>query len=458
LGKLGDDLRKRIKLDNGIISSMDPGWSLFYNTLNSFVVEYDIQYDDFLNGHIDVKKNKRKLSKLAFEFYVDEEKGVPYGSYSKISDMDKLFYKLYCCNPNAPKSPYNATKEELKKTIVKFVADSLGKKLRKDIQVVLSLNFADWFLCSTEESWSSCMSLESDYEGSFWAGLPGTIIDKNRVMVYITDERKKTYLEIETDRFLSRSWAIIDDNDSLNFIKFYPNSFSNEKLLIKTIKKETGIEVETGKEFTSKHSLDLLKFDSGDSCFIYQDNSRFADDFKLRGNLGRGGYFVFRNDKQIKDSEIFSYSNGLTNLSESGESIGIYYEEECREYCSECGTNISGDNIYSNDNGDIFCSYCFNDIYCDCYKCGRVTEVEELIENVDGEFICNRCFDRYYATCDECGDVFENQQITTVDNKYFLCSDCMCEKYYMCETCEEFVMHGDGNGTLCNGCLKEKTA
>ena len=97
-------------------------------------------------------------------------------------------------------------------TIIKFNQSISEKRfpIGKELQIVLSLNFADWFLCSTAESWTSCLDLKSSHQSAFWASLPGLIIDKNRALVYITDGTKKEFCGITTDKFITRSWILLN--------------------------------------------------------------------------------------------------------------------------------------------------------------------------------------------------------------------------------------------------------
>lgn len=189
----------------------------------------------------------------------------------------------------------------------KIISDKITEKLEKvgavafpknkKLELVMSCNFADTLMASTGESWGSCINLESHYDECFWAGLPGLIADKSRCIFYITDGKKKRFYTnkeettfIETDRFLSRSWAVImrslvKNNTKnkqfpkgityLNIVKDYPNNFG-----IKSIIKESGI------------IKDITVFDSGDGGYDFIQSKKLRSKY-----LSEALYFREKNDR-----------------------------------------------------------------------------------------------------------------------------------------------------------------
>lgn len=113
-------------------------------------------------------------------------------------------------------------KQQFLKEAKEYMISFISKRLRdtfdtvvrqkiftnKKLELVFTLNYADWFLCSTGDSWSSCISLYSTYDECFWVGIPNLIGDKTRAMVYITEKNgsKKDFYGIRTDKFMIRSW------------------------------------------------------------------------------------------------------------------------------------------------------------------------------------------------------------------------------------------------------------
>ena len=111
--------------------------------------------------------------------------------------------------------------KELKKEIFEYVKNLIDKVLsafnNKKINlnsmiIVFSRDPIDMLMASTGESWSSCISLDSSYEEAFWSGLPSLFTSRNRMIVYLTDGRKKEEHRLKVDRMLMRSWALITRN------------------------------------------------------------------------------------------------------------------------------------------------------------------------------------------------------------------------------------------------------
>jgi hypothetical protein len=238
-----NDLRFRTEVqDESFLLSLDRAWGTFSYKYKDFCDFYNLTYSDFQKGRIIYHKNEYKILKLAASFF--EEKYSAYDIKYIIEDIEKILGRR--------------------------ITNSKNSKC----QVVLSLNFVDWFLCSTSESWSSCLNLESDYEQSYWSGLPGTVIDKNRAMLYITNGKRKNYSGIETDKMLCRTWVLLDKEDLLNVVRFFPHSiFELESLSDKYF---NGKLVRQSDNYESKHKISLLSHDNGDSCYIYQDSTTFS--------------------------------------------------------------------------------------------------------------------------------------------------------------------------------------
>ena len=98
-------------------------------------------------------------------------------------------------------------------------------KLNEKQDMVFSANFADWFLCGTSEEWSTCLNLESFHSQSYWAGLPSLIVNKNLILVYITDRTFKTYNAITVERMLCRCWITLFKDESNSKFLFINKSY-----------------------------------------------------------------------------------------------------------------------------------------------------------------------------------------------------------------------------------------
>lgn len=131
--------------------------------------------------------------------------------------------------------------KKLLDVLIRIESEIIGKYKKpnkKTIELVISLNPVDWLLCSTAESWGSCLNLESNY--MFYLGLPSLIGDKNRALVYLTDGTKKKYRKMEVDHFMSRSWTALvrekrTNKTYLSFTREYPNGIGLRELVKKYV-------------------------------------------------------------------------------------------------------------------------------------------------------------------------------------------------------------------------------
>ena len=235
------DLRLRYELSCNELSNLDEQWFNFKKKFKTFCKQYNVKYFEFSSGLVTINKNQVKLQKALFDFYTNinnvsfliKDFQSLYFIKRRVYNSDDYYLSLHYDDfsnySKRIKSPitikkyieekkvsffYN-TVEWIQKNISRTLYNYSDKKIpfspssKKKYEIVISANYADWFLCSTGESWKTCTSLESTYSQSYWIGQPSYITDKNRLLIYITDGVKKNYKGIITDRFLSRSWLML---------------------------------------------------------------------------------------------------------------------------------------------------------------------------------------------------------------------------------------------------------
>ena len=256
---------------------------------------------------------------------------------------------------------------------VKFVEIEVMERLEKigavtfpksGVQLVLSLNFADWFLASTAEKWTSCISLESDYEEAFWSGLPGLIGDKNRALLYITDGKQKDYYGIKVDRIIARSWILTvrqksDNKTFFSFVGSYPIHADLEELAKKYFEMKF---ISKGEKFISRYYAELLYHKVMENGSVkrllswgYNDNVKLkiATKNKAKHMFGKYAYFkgyytgghpnhtVELVDEGRKGGELFSAEHsfcirgGLSSLFNMDRVLTEYYgnyDEDDEDY------------------------------------------------------------------------------------------------------------------------------
>lgn len=256
-------------------------------------------------------------------------------------------------------------KDRLEEEEINHLVESIGaKKIKKgQIKVVLSKNFADWFMCSTSENWKSCLSLESSYSASFWAGLPALTGDPNRAMIYITDGNTKTYNGITVDKFISRSWVLLGEDDSLSLLKWYPNS----SISVSGIMKITGIDIFPFEydNFYSKYQVERMNVHNGKRMFIYLDGSKLENDY-ICGCEDSTGF------------DVFDYSNGLNHLIQTNENLSRYTNKDPLIKCPICGQGIYLDE-------EVAVRFSYNGISEGiCTDCAKT---ENFVKSIDGDYI-----------------------------------------------------------------------
>jgi hypothetical protein len=303
--------RRRFKVAPSLKKEYDKGWRKLVSDLEcrKFITENDITYDDFHRNSI------------------------------KNMNGAKFFKTL---------RKHLLKKGEKEEIIASFFEEIGTLKIPKDkeLEIVISINFVDWFLCSTSQQWSSCLNLESDYSDCYWGGLPGLLGDPNRIMVYVTDGNKKDYNEIKNvDKIISRSWALLDKNLEFGLVRWYPNYF-NTKLLNRAVGNLFKFYIIDDDDeddfFDSFYPIVPIFNHNGDSLFIYQDYTTFyEEDDDLYIKNGCSGYHYYSKNQNEIDFEscVLSYKDGLNSLILRKSNLSMYTRRNPMKKCS-CGTIV----------------------------------------------------------------------------------------------------------------------
>ena len=81
--------------------------------------------------------------------------------------------------------------------------------------LILSRNPVDLLMCSTHQSWKSCLNLESDYEKCYYMGIPWLLANPHAFLVFQTTGKLRRYElfnhTIKHFRMLARVWAFSKD-------------------------------------------------------------------------------------------------------------------------------------------------------------------------------------------------------------------------------------------------------
>jgi len=400
---LDDDLRYRVKVKKEDMGQYDEGWSLFKKYFRDFLCEENLIYPDFLEGIKENNKNKTKLLKLINSYYLANE------NWRKLIGYEDPCTKYF-------------EEEDLKQDILYYYNDCSGKKFsNQDLELIISLNFSDWFLCSTGETWHSCLSLESSFNGSYWSGLPGTIIDKNRAMLFLTNKNIKEYEDIISYRMLRRTFILLDKMNNFNIVRFFPSGLKIEFIKDYFNNNISWKYIDEDENFVSKHKIELFNFKTGDSCFIFIDKTilegtKESCTIKTSEVKENGGYFYFNKNNLLKTGSIFRYDLGLHDLIKTDKIITSFRCEEF--YCSNCNDTLYEDEIYRNQNNEFYCQTCFDERYIYCNYCGSLLDLEEANFSADEYHYCNDCYEEATTPCSICGQSFSSRSLNERNECY----------------------------------------
>jgi hypothetical protein len=460
-----------------IMEKFDESWKLFEKTFEDFVAEKNVQFSNYKNNTITIQKNNFKIKKALIKHYVNKidileetimnddifvqgciEKSISddvirslilsefnrtirfkYFSYNEEELLNKnvLNYILNIITLHSLKEKNSNEKteedvvqnleaiiQEEKEKIIYILEERIKKEWEsitrfklsnKKMKMVLSINFADWFLCSTQESWGSCLNLQNN-SINFWTGLPGLIGDKNRIMIYLTSENEtKSYRGIETERFLYRTWAILDNESTFNVIKWYPNStIDNGSYINNFLEEKTGFKfVKAYKnDFCSLYPVRKILTKNGYSLMPYLDDCEMNSDGYITS--GSSGMYYFRFG-ELYEGEVFD-SDTFTSLDEV---INANYEIEDfpdKNSCNICERRIGNGYEYYTPDDNVVCERCYHENYFNCVHCEETDSTENSIYVDDVGHVCETCFHENYFTCEISMEIY--------DMKYLVnCSD-----------------------------------
>lgn len=386
---LGDDLRARFPVNRLLLENVDESWSLFLQSFQTYIRQFKPSYVDFLQGKIRHNKNILRIFKHLPAYYFEDERAI---SALKL-DLGLSTFE----------TSINRVREHFDSRLNQIIENRLPAKC--DYEIVISRNFADFFLCSSAESWTSCLNLDSEWSGAYWSGLPGFIIDKNKAMIYITNKEKKDYLGIVTDKFITRSFLTVDQRDEIKALRWYPSdSFFQSKVFSK-LPFKIGMFDSYGDKV--KHPVKPLFFKNGWSCFAYQDKTSFRymsedtdpSEPRVLSSVEKGGQFYINRESSLQYHEgpYFFWEGGLRGLMQGDTDIS----DKKGESCCNCDGQAEGDNRYVV-GGNIYCESCYNERYAYCEGCDQDIDADDVIFTDYGAF-CQDCYDERFVSCESCG-------------------------------------------------------
>ena len=399
------DALEHLGLDSKIAEN-DSGWIIFRRSFNYSCDRLRIIYQNYIENKIAVGKNEVKLKKVIENLYKENF------DYFKM-DFNRSYLPDNCPLKTIP--PSLLKREHIEEYIIK-IFETIGKykTSSKKMKLVISFNYADWFLCSARESWSSCLNIE---RGEYWAGLPTLFGDDNRALLYITNGTKKSWNGVEVDSLTYRAWVLLDENNNKVISRFYPTSPINHE----TIKKITGDNKFSSygsnvSGVSSKYSLRPICI-KRDNLYItiYNDivtlnERKFLTSKELYYKFGEKGgrqYVNFRSNKFNEAKRLNSNSSNVDNYKEGKRTIN---QDFGSYYCTKCGKKADTYNVGE----ESLCEECIGDDYYKCSICGGFHKKTEEQKTFKGKPICSFCHTERIRICDICGEEELKSKITSI--------------------------------------------
>lgn len=108
--------------------------------------------------------------------------------------------------------------------------------------------------------------------------------------------------------------------------------------------------------------------------------------------------------------------------------------------CGECHAEISEDNSFTTNNGEIVCSDCMRV----CEYCEELYTINDDWYSVGHEHWCEGCWENNAFTCNRCDYTTNSNRDggTSVGDEYW-CNDCVGDNATYCEECDEYYPEHD---------------
>jgi hypothetical protein len=108
--------------------------------------------------------------------------------------------------------------------------------------------------------------------------------------------------------------------------------------------------------------------------------------------------------------------------------------------CSECSNEMSQDDSFTTNNGEIVCSDCIQS----CEYCENIYTTNDDWYNVGNQHWCEYCWENNSFTCNRCEYCCDSNRDggTNVGNEYW-CEDCVSDNATYCDECDEYYPEHD---------------
>lgn len=308
--------------------------------------------------------------------------------------------------------------------------------------ICLSRNPVDFIYCATDHSFTSCLSLTSDYSAAYYMSLGGLVADTSRFMMMITNKRLKEHkVRDQTFKHLSiqsRCWGYVNVEKGEVFLdREYP---SNNYDLGSILKKH--LNVVRGDDFVSSSficpasnsELDISRY------LPYLDSVQARN---IKDALGRVRYAA---------GEGGGAGSFDLDSEEGFEGMEVGPRSE-RVRCADCESRHNISNMTAVGSGDYICSGCLEENYSLCQGCDEYHRADDLYEINSHEY-CDLCRQNLFTRCNECNEWVSTSE---VDEKNGVCEDCLAENFEECSGCGNHhhlgeILHTSADEPYCPDC------
>ena len=401
----------------------------------------------------------------AYQFYLSVVKPCNYLNYSTFS-TNRL--------PNGEKLfKYLLKNSLIEQTQIDHI-NSL-KNNESNMYFCISRNPIDYLMASTNQPFSSCISLESSHSDAFYYGLASLVLDPSRAISFITPGKLRTYKNkgcvVKHFRYDQRQFLFLDSSRKLFVDRAYPaTKWSVEPLLFSMGFNTTPIVQNSFYPyFPATFPNDERALPYLDKIGITKDGFYSTEKGARNGVMScldhSGGFFEFPDFDDICGTRrCCNCDCRVTEDEEYWHDGGLYCSDcfwDSFSRCEHCDEIIPCDDAFYVEDVGSLCEYCFNEHYFTCDECSETCSNDEqntVINRRGDEYTyCNHCVERYANYCEECEKYYTHEvDITEVDDKY-LCPECLSDGYYYCEGCEKYVENSEyypeEHGGLCRECL-----
>lgn len=375
-----------------------------FNTLKSYIDNWQpVEELKWLSDHQD----RRFIREIA-----DEEREYFDRGWHELREAKpdlKISYRDFVDN----KIEIDGQKRKLFKYINnKELSELVGKyKLPKTkLYLVISTNFDDFLMCSTDNSWTACTNLKN---GDFRYTTIGNIFTNGRFIAYVTDLKPKSFKGLESYNMFYRCFGFINKDGEMVGNIWYPiktyMAFQDEhfKCVTDVSNKD------------AKYKIDKVFNEYGFFIYPYLDYSILDTD--------SGNYYF--SDSYLRFHPIIEFKDGTVKQYSSK----IKYE----------GSNLDGDNIK-----DMFWKY------CDVCKTWHGN-----IETIGNYNYCPDCAKKAIIKCDHCGKEIKLLDAHFTEDNKWICDDCIKLIYKRADvkTCSCGTLIRMKGKAQCKYCRSEKT-